>query len=41
MGATNEIELKKKTDIVLNRLTNAGMTTNEKNAQITVVKYHF
>ena len=28
--ATNENELKKKTDIVLNRLRNAGMTMNEK-----------
>ena len=32
IGATNENELKKKTDIVLNRLRNAGMTINEKNA---------
>ena len=31
-GATNENELKKKTDIVLNILRNAGMTINEKNA---------
>ena len=31
IGATDENELKKKTDIVLNRLRNAGMT-NEKNA---------
>ena len=29
--ATNENELKKKTDIVLNRLRNAGMTMNKKN----------
>ena len=28
--ATNENELKKKTDIVLNRLRNAGITINEK-----------
>ena len=28
--ATNENELKKKTDIVLNRLRNAGMTIKEK-----------
>ena len=33
IGATNENELKKKTDIVLNGLRNAGMTINEeKNA---------
>ena len=32
IGATYENELKKKTDIVLNRLRNAGMTINEKNA---------
>ena len=31
IGATNENELKKKTDIILNRLRNAGMTINEKN----------
>ena len=30
IGATNENELKRKTDIVLNRLRNAGMTMNEK-----------
>ena len=30
IGATNENELKKKTDIILNRLRNAGMTINEK-----------
>ena len=30
IGATNENELKKKTDISLNRLRNAGMTINEK-----------
>ena len=28
IGVTNENELKKKTDIVLNRLRNAGMTIN-------------
>ena len=32
IGATNENELIKKTDIVLNRLRNAGMTIKEKNA---------
>ena len=32
IGATNENELKKKLDIVLNRLRNAGMTVNLKNA---------
>ena len=32
IGATQENELKKKTDIILNRLRNAGMTINEKNA---------
>ena len=32
IGATNENKLKKKTDIILNRLRNAGMTLNEKNA---------
>ena len=32
IGATNENELKKKTDIVLNRLKNAEMTINEKKA---------
>ena len=31
IGATNENELKKKTNIILNRLRNAGMTINEKN----------
>ena len=30
-GATNENKLKKKTNIVLNRLRNVGMTINEKN----------
>ena len=30
IGATNENELKKKTDIVLNRLRNAGMTMIKK-----------
>ena len=30
--AFNENELKKKTDMVLNRLRNAGMTINKKNA---------
>ena len=30
IGDINENELKKKTDIVLNRLRNAGMTINEK-----------
>ena len=30
MGATNENELKKKTDSVLNKLRNAGMTMHEK-----------
>ena len=30
IGATNENEFKKKIDIVLNRLRNAGMTINEK-----------
>ena len=30
IGATNENELKKKTNIVLNRLSDAGMTINEK-----------
>ena len=32
IGATNDNELKKKTDIVLNRLRNAKMTINKKNA---------
>ena len=32
IGATNKNEIKKKTDIVLNRLRKAGMTINEKNA---------
>ena len=32
IGATNEKESKKKTDTVLNRLRNVGMTINEKNA---------
>ena len=32
IGATNENVLKKKTDIVLNRLRNAGMTISKKNA---------
>ena len=30
IGAINENELKKKTNIVLNRLRNTGMTKNEK-----------
>ena len=30
IGATNENELKKKTNIILNRLRNSGMTINEK-----------
>ena len=30
IGTTNDNELKKKTDIVLNRLRNPGMTINEK-----------
>ena len=30
IGTTNENELKKKTDFVLNRLRNTGMTLNEK-----------
>ena len=32
ISATNKNEMKKKTDIVLNRLRNTGMTINEKNA---------
>ena len=32
IGATNENELKRKTNILLNRLRNAGMTINEKKA---------
>ena len=32
IGAINENELKKKTDIILNRLRNAGMIIIEKNA---------
>ena len=30
IGSTNEYELTKKTDIILNRLRNAEMTINEK-----------
>ena len=30
IGATNENELKKRTNIILNRLRNTGMTINEK-----------
>ena len=30
IGTTNENELKKKTDIILNRLRNAGMTNKKK-----------
>ena len=32
IGANNENELKKKTNIILNRLRNVGMTINAKNA---------
>ena len=43
IGATNENELKKKTDIVLNRLRNAGMKINEKkfvnNSNISFLVY--
>ena len=34
-GATNENELKKKTDIVLNRLRNIGMTINKESKDKT------
>ena len=44
IGATNEKELKKKTDIVLNRLRNTGMIINEKkcvnnNSKISLLEY--
>ena len=44
IGATNENELKKKTNIILNRLINTGMTINEKicvnnNSKISFLGY--
>ena len=41
IGATNENELKKKTDIVLNRLRNAGMTKNDSSKIPFFRLYHF
>ena len=42
IGAINENELKKKTDIIFYRLRNAELTINgKKNAKTIVVKYHF
>ena len=41
IGATNEKELKNKTDIGLNRLRNTGMTINEKKCVNNCCKISF